>query len=85
MQTMVVDERRAHRRRADRQAPDTGDRAAAWPGTPELVVRAGTGDRVAWDRLVDRYGAMVWAVTRTHDLSAQEAADVSQVTWLLLT
>jgi DNA-directed RNA polymerase specialized sigma24 family protein len=84
METMVVDERLAHRR-ADRQAPNTGARAAASPGTPALVARAGTGDQVAWDQLVDRYGGLVWAVARAHDLSAQDAADVSQVTWLLLT
>jgi hypothetical protein len=85
MQTMVVDERLAHRRRADRQALGIGDRAAAWPGTPELVARAGTGDQVAWDQLVDRYGGLVWAVARAHDLSAKNAAVVSQVTWLPLT
>jgi hypothetical protein len=85
MQTMVVDERLAPRRRADHQAPNTGARAAASPGTPELVARAGTGDQDAWDQLVDRYGGLVWAVARAHDLSAQDAADVSQVTWLLLT
>jgi DNA-directed RNA polymerase specialized sigma24 family protein len=85
MQTMVVDERFADRRRADRQAPNTGDRAAASPGTPELVARAGTGDQVAWDQLVDRYGGLVWAVAREHGLGPDDAGDVSQVTWLLLT
>jgi hypothetical protein len=85
MQTMVVDERLAHRRRADRQAPNTGDRAAASQGTPALVARAGAGDQVAWDQLVDRYGGLVWAVARAHGLGPADASDVSQVTWLLLT
>jgi DNA-directed RNA polymerase specialized sigma24 family protein len=85
MQTMVQDERLAQRRRADHQAPNTGDRAAASPGTPELVARAGTGDQVAWDQLVDRYGRLVWAVARAHGLGPDDAGDVSQVTWLLLT
>jgi hypothetical protein len=85
MQTVVVDERLAHRRRADRRAPNTGARAAASAGTPALVARAGTGDQVAWDQLVDRYGALVWAVAREHGLGPDDATDVSQVTWLLLT
>ena len=85
MQTMVVDERLDHRRRADRQAPNIGARAAASPGTPELVARAGAGDQVAWDQLVDRYGGLVWAVARAHGLGPDDAGDVSQVTWLLLT
>jgi DNA-directed RNA polymerase specialized sigma24 family protein len=85
MQSMVVDERLAHRRRADRQAPNTGARAAASPGTPELVARASTGDQVAWDQLVDRYSGLVWAVAREHGLGPDDAGDVSQVTWLLLT
>jgi DNA-directed RNA polymerase specialized sigma24 family protein len=85
MQTMVLDERLAYRRRADHQESNTGDRAAALPGTPELVARAGTGDQVAWDQLVDRYGGLVWAVAREHGLGPDDAGDVSQVTWLLLT
>jgi DNA-directed RNA polymerase specialized sigma24 family protein len=85
MQTMVVEERLDQRRRADRQAPNTAARAAASPGTPELVARARTGDQVAWDQLVDRYGGPVWAVARAHDLGPDDAGDVSQVTWLLLT
>jgi DNA-directed RNA polymerase specialized sigma24 family protein len=85
MQTMVLDERLDHRTRPDHQVHHPGNPAAVLVGTPELVARASTGDRVAWDRLVDRYGGLVWAVARAHDLSAQDAADVSQVTWLLLT
>jgi DNA-directed RNA polymerase specialized sigma24 family protein len=73
MQTMVLDER------LDRDHP------AVPAGTAELVARAGTGDQVAWDELVDRFGGMVWAVARAQGLDARDAADVSQVTWLLLT
>jgi DNA-directed RNA polymerase specialized sigma24 family protein len=85
MQTMVLDERLDRRSRADRQAPNTGDRAAASPGTPELVARASSGEQVAWDQLVERYGGLVWAVARAHGLGPAVAGDVSQVTWLLLT
>ena len=61
------------------------ERAAASVETAELVARAGGGDRVAWDGLVERYGGMVWGVARAHGLGAQDAGEVSQVTWLLLT
>jgi DNA-directed RNA polymerase specialized sigma24 family protein len=61
------------------------ERAAAPVETAELVARARNGDQVAWDGLVDRYGGMVWAVARAHHLDARDAADVSQITWLLLT
>ena len=84
MQTMVLDEGLDHRTRADHHAHHTGGHMAL-AATSELVARASTGDQVAWDQLVDRYGAMVWTVARAHDLSPQDAADVSQVTWLLFT
>jgi RNA polymerase sigma factor (sigma-70 family) len=50
----------------------------------ELVSDAAAGDRVAWDALVDRFAGTVWAVARGHRLSASDAADVSQTTWLRL-
>jgi DNA-directed RNA polymerase specialized sigma24 family protein len=53
--------------------------------TSKLITRAGNGDQVAWDQLVERYGRMVWAVARAHGLGPADAGDVSQVTWLLLT
>ncbi len=49
-----------------------------------LVARAGAGEREAWDRLVDRFAPMVWAIARGHRLSVADAADVSQTTWLRL-
>ena len=45
---------------------------------------ATAGDRNAWDALVNRFAATVWAVARGHRLSAADAADVSQTTWLRL-
>jgi DNA-directed RNA polymerase specialized sigma24 family protein len=62
----------------------SGDHAPA-VDTAELVARVDLGDQAAWDQLVERYGEMVWAVARAHGLSARDAGDVSQVTWLLLT
>jgi DNA-directed RNA polymerase specialized sigma24 family protein len=77
---------------SDHQAGTASDQASApaeatvlRAATSELVARASLGDQVAWDRLVERYGGMVWAVARAHGLGAGDAADVSQVIWLLLT
>jgi hypothetical protein len=34
---------------------------------------------------VERYGGLVWAVAHAHGLDREDASEVSQVTWLLLT
>lgn len=49
-----------------------------------LVERAATGDRAAWEQLVEAYGRLIWAIARNHRLGAGDAADVSQTTWLRL-
>jgi DNA-directed RNA polymerase specialized sigma24 family protein len=85
MQPMVLEEVLGCPSRATSQVDDTGERTAAPAATSELVARASRGDQGAWDQLVARYGRLVWAVARAHDLSAQDAAEVSQVHWLLLT
>ncbi|MEX1007268.1 MAG: sigma-70 family RNA polymerase sigma factor [Acidimicrobiia bacterium] len=54
-----------------------------WP-VAELVTAAANGDVDAWNELVERFAGMVWAVARSHRLSAADAADVSQTTWLRL-
>lgn len=50
----------------------------------DLVAAAAAGQKGAWDALVDRFAPTVWAVARGHRLSAADAADVSQTTWLRL-
>jgi RNA polymerase sigma factor (sigma-70 family) len=50
----------------------------------ELARAAAGGDELAWRALVDRFSALVWAITRSFGLNPAEAADVSQVTWLRL-
>jgi RNA polymerase sigma factor (sigma-70 family) len=50
----------------------------------ELVRRATRGDRTAWERLVDQYSRLVWAMTRDFKLAESDAADVVQATWLRL-
>jgi RNA polymerase sigma factor (sigma-70 family) len=50
----------------------------------QFVRRAAQGDRRAWERLVDQYSRLLWAMTRDFRLAESDAADVVQVTWLRL-
>ncbi len=61
------------------QVEDTGALDVA-----RLVRRASEGDRGAWERLVDQYARLIWAITRDFKLVESDAADVTQVTWLRL-
>ena len=58
----------------------------AWEGESDavLVEAARAGNSQAWDALVARFLNRVWAVARAHRLSAADAEDVVQVTWLRL-
>jgi RNA polymerase sigma factor (sigma-70 family) len=49
-----------------------------------LLASATEGDEQAWAALVDRYVGLLWAIARAHRLSAADAADVVQTTWLRL-
>jgi RNA polymerase sigma factor (sigma-70 family) len=49
-----------------------------------LVRRAAAGDKSAWERLVDQYSRLIWAMTRDFKLPQTDAADVVQATWLRL-
>jgi DNA-directed RNA polymerase specialized sigma24 family protein len=82
--TTVLNKGLDHPVPADQHTCDAGDDAAA-STTSELVARANLGDQSAWNRLVGRYAGMVWAIARAHGLGRDDAADVSQITWLLLT
>lgn len=50
----------------------------------DLVAAATRGDEQAWAELVARHRPLLTAVTRRHGLSADEAADVVQETWVRL-
>jgi RNA polymerase sigma factor (sigma-70 family) len=52
--------------------------------TGSLVTAAATGDKVAWQALVERFSGMVWSIARAYRLSRADAADVSQTAWLRL-
>jgi RNA polymerase sigma factor (sigma-70 family) len=54
------------------------------PDIAELVRRAVVGDRWAWERLVEQYERLIWAMTREFKLADSDAADVAQATWLRL-
>jgi RNA polymerase sigma factor (sigma-70 family) len=54
------------------------------PAVTSLVTRARSGDRRAWDELVERYAPLVWAVCRRNQLGRADADDVVQSVWLRL-
>jgi RNA polymerase sigma factor (sigma-70 family) len=54
------------------------------PVVTGLVTRARTGDKQAWDALVERYAPLIWSICRRHRLGGPAAADVSQDVWLHL-
>ena len=57
------------------------------PGIPDiagLVRGAAAGDRWAWERLIDQYARLIWAITAEFKLVESDAADVAQTTWLRL-
>jgi RNA polymerase sigma factor (sigma-70 family) len=51
-------------------------------GSGSLVLAARDGSRLAWEELVHRFTPLLWMVARGHRLSADDAADVVQMTWL---
>ena len=54
------------------------------PTVVALVERARTGDKAAWDRIVERYAPLVWSICQRHRLSAADAEDVGANVWLRL-
>jgi len=49
-----------------------------------LLRLAADGDQPAWNELVDRFSTLLWSICRSYGLSAADAADVFQLTWLRL-
>jgi len=60
------------------------EQGAGGPDVALLVRRAANGDHWAWERLVDQYARLIWAMTRDFKLMESDAADVFQATWLRL-
>ena len=70
--TLTIDHRASNKRRTPQ-----GDVA-------QLVRAAAAGDEAAWNRLVEAYSGLVWAIARSHRLDDAGAADTTQATWLRL-
>jgi RNA polymerase sigma factor (sigma-70 family) len=66
------------------EGDDSTRRDDTEPDVATLVRQAASGNRASWDALVDRFGSMIWSIARGMRLSAADAADVSQTTWLRL-
>lgn len=60
------------------------DRSVADLQVARLVRQAATGDKHAWERLVDQYSRLIWSITREFKLVESDAADVVQTTWMRL-
>lgn len=54
------------------------------PDHAGLIASARAGDQDAWDGIVQRHSARVWAVARAYGLSKADADDVYQLTWYRL-
>jgi RNA polymerase sigma factor (sigma-70 family) len=69
---------------AELTEPEVIDLDVADLDLTRLVKRAAAGDTRAWERLVDKYGRLIWSVTREFRLVESDAADVFQTTWMRL-
>ena len=63
---------------------EVDDTAVADLDVARLVRYAAAGDKRAWERLVDKFGRLIWSITRDFKLSESDAADVFQTTWMRL-
>ena len=57
---------------------------APFANNAELVIACRNGDKRAWDHLVDRYQRLVYAIPLREGLRRDEAADVTQETFMTL-
>lgn len=67
-----------------RTKPGAARRRLAGEQVAALTRSASAGDQGAWERLIEEFGGLVWAVTRSYRLSDADASDVAQTTWLRL-
>lgn len=63
---------------------DDPGQAALQPATSSLIARCRDGDPDAWNRLVERYERLVFSVALRNGLSREDAADVTQTTFVAL-
>ena len=55
---------------------------AEYSPVTDMVTRAKSGDKQAWDEIVERYASLIWSICRRYRLSEADAEDVGQVVWL---
>jgi len=76
--------------REDRTLPDnvtplpTRAAVVAPPTDAELLSRCRAHDAAAWDLLVERYERLIYAVALRNGVSAEDAADITQSTFVAL-
>lgn len=58
--------------------------SAAHPTAADLVARCRHGDPDAWDQLVARYERLVFSVALRNGLTREDAADITQATFMAL-
>jgi RNA polymerase sigma factor (sigma-70 family) len=63
---------------------DEASRKRVDPVVIDLVNRARSGERQAWDALVERYAPLIWSICRRYQLGAADAEDAAQSIWLKL-
>ena len=61
-----------------------GERESPHDVIAQLMAAAIDGDERAWNKLVERFSALLWSICRTYGLGAADAADAFQLTWLRL-
>jgi len=66
------------------EGPQTRGLNVAALDATRLVRRAANSDPRAWEQLVDKYGRLIWSITRDFKLVESDAADVFQTTWMRL-
>lgn len=76
-------------RSIDVASPATPDLDVTGPNVSDLDVarlvrRAAGGDALAWEQLIDKFGRLIWSITRDFKLVESDAADVFQTTWMRL-
>ena len=60
---------------------DRGDRLAS---DPDLIRACRLGDGRAWERLLDKYERLIYSICLNYGLTADDAADVTQITFTIL-
>jgi RNA polymerase sigma factor (sigma-70 family) len=54
------------------------------PPVADLVASARSGDKQAWEALVERYAPLIWSICRRYRLDGADAEDAAQAVWLHL-